>query len=123
MMARCQNQSHQWFNQYGGRGISVHTPWHDPQIFVWEIIELLGERPTGMTLDRIDNDSNYEPSNIRWASRATQSKNRRKIRRLQLTDEQIVQMRARRANGAVLRELAEEFGVSVATAHRLTRAE
>jgi hypothetical protein len=123
MMARCYNQNHTWYSRYGGRGITVHTSWQDARTFVQEITELLGERPDGMTLDRIDNERGYEPGNIRWATRTTQSKNRRKMRRLTLTDEQINEMRGRRANGAVLRELAEEYGVSIATAHRLTRTE
>lgn len=123
MMARCYNQNHTWYSRYGGRGITVHVPWQDVRTFVEEIYQLLGERPNGMTLDRIDNDRGYEPGNVRWASRSSQSKNRSKIRRLPLSDEQITEMRSRRVGGAVLRELAEAYGVSIATAHRLTRTD
>lgn len=121
MMARCYNQNHTWYGRYGGRGIAVCAPWHDPAVFVQDIAEQLGKRPKGMTLDRIDNDGNYQPGNVRWASRSVQMKNRSKVRRLNLTDEQISEMRSRRRDGAVLRELSESFGVSIATAHRLTR--
>lgn len=121
-MARCYNVNHTWYKRYGGRGISVYAPWHDPVAFVTDIAKLLGDRPHGMTLDRIDNDGNYEPGNVRWASRSVQLKNRSKTRRLDLSDEQISEMRVRRQSGAVLRELAEEFSVSIATAHRLTRS-
>lgn len=121
MMARCYNAKHRWYSRYGGRGITVCTQWHDPAVFVDEIAKLLGDRPKGMTLDRIDNDGGYGPDNVRWASRSTQTKNREKISRLNLSDEQISEMRARRKAGTVLRQLAEDFGVSIATAHRLTR--
>lgn len=121
MMARCYNANHMWYKRYGGRGITVCAPWHDAETFFADIARLLGERPGGMTLDRIDNDGHYEPGNVRWASRSDQTKNRSKTSRLNLTDEQVSEMRSQRRSGAVLRELAESFGVSIATAHRLTR--
>jgi hypothetical protein len=123
MMSRCYNAKHRWYSRYGGRGITVHAEWHDPTVFVAEITSLLGDRPEGMTLDRVDNDCGYTPENVRWASRSTQTRNRAKIRRISLSDGQISEMRAQRKAGAVLRELAEAFGVSIATAHRLTRGE
>lgn len=121
MMARCYNANHLWYKRYGGRGVTVCASWHDAATFFTDIARLLGERPDGMTLDRIDNDGNYEPGNVRWASRSTQTKNQVRPSRLNLTDEQVSEMRSRRRSGAVLRELAESFGVSIATAHRLTR--
>lgn len=67
---------------YKGRGISIHKDWiNDFQCFYDYVIENLGERPEGFSLDRIDNDGNYEPGNIRWADRATQQNNKRNSKR------------------------------------------
>ena len=77
MMTRCYNQDYKQFKDYGGRGITVCKRWRSPSLFVEDIERLLGPRPSGMTLDRINNDRNYEPDNVRWASYAMQARNRR----------------------------------------------
>lgn len=74
MMARCYNKRHHKYPLYGGRGISVCAEWHDPAAYYRDT----GDPPElGMTLDRIENDGNYEPSNIRWATTKEQLANRR----------------------------------------------
>jgi hypothetical protein len=76
MMRRCENEQHKGFRRYGGRGISVCPEWRGTAAFITWIESNLGPRPEGMSLDRIDNDGNYEPGNVRWATRSEQNLNR-----------------------------------------------
>lgn len=75
MKYRCCNPKNPKFQYYGGRGISICDRW----IKSFEaFLEDMGERPSkAYSIDRIDSDGNYEPSNCRWATRAEQSKNQR----------------------------------------------
>lgn len=73
MLARCNNAKIRAYPDYGGRGISVCERWRDFANFLAD----MGERPRGHSLDRINNDGNYEPGNCRWATRATQNNNSR----------------------------------------------
>jgi hypothetical protein len=68
----------------------------------------MGERPNGCTLDRIDPDGNYEPSNCRWATRLEQSRNRPS--RNVLTIEKAREIRAMHQSGVGTRELSNLFG-------------
>lgn len=74
MKGRCRNPNHAGWDDYGGRGIKVCERWSDFHAF----IEDMGERPPRYSIDRIDVNGNYEPSNCRWADQATQNLNRRK---------------------------------------------
>ncbi|QLQ11164.1 MAG: hypothetical protein HZY75_13275 [Nocardioidaceae bacterium] len=77
MIYRCTNRKAINYRRYGGRGISVHPQWiSDPWLFLNYLDSELGPRPAGFSLDRIDNDGNYEPGNLRWADQSQQMSNR-----------------------------------------------
>lgn len=76
MRTRCLNPNDTSFHNYGGRGISVDPRWDDFANFLAD----MGERPSGMDLDRIDNDGPYSPDNCRWVSRTTNLRNTRRTR-------------------------------------------
>ena len=74
MKTRCNNPKHRRYSDYGGRGIKVCERWMDFNNFLAD----MGERPEGLTLDRIDPNGNYEPGNCRWATDSVQQTNKRK---------------------------------------------
>ena len=78
MMQRCYNPSHDRYHDWGARGIAVCDDWHDVRNYIDWIVSNLGDRPFNMTIDRINNDGNYEPGNVRWATRSMQQLNKRK---------------------------------------------
>ncbi len=71
MRARCLRSTATSYHRYGGRGISICKRWDTFSIFLKD----MGEPPVGLTLDRIDNDGDYKPSNCRWATHKEQQRN------------------------------------------------
>lgn len=84
---RCLTTTSQAYPRYGGRGITVCPEWDDFLTFVADV----GPRPSALhSLDRIDNDGNYEPGNVRWATAKEQADNRGPMARLRRENAELV---------------------------------
>jgi len=86
MINRCYNSKSKNFGNYGGRGIQVCKRWRESYE---SFLEDVGRRPSSEhSLDRFpDNDGNYEPSNVRWATKEEQGRNRRTNRLITINGE------------------------------------
>jgi len=85
MIQRCENPNNQEYKNYGGRGISICFEWHDAATFFkWAMANGYGE---DLTIDRINNDGNYEPNNCRFIIEAAQHRNTRRNRLVRIGNE------------------------------------
>lgn len=100
MKARCQNPASISYPNYGARGITVCDRWQSFENFYAD----MGDRPRGMSLDRIDVNGNYEPANCQWATPAQQAANQRTTKKVALRGEVVS-----------FSEAARRLGISTAT--------
>lgn len=77
MKQRCTNPNYPNYKYYGAKGVTVCTEWE----YFENFLAYMGERPKGMSLDRIDPFGDYEPNNCRWATPTEQANNKRNSRR------------------------------------------
>ena len=75
MLQRCSNPNHESYFRYGGRGIKVCQRWSKFENFFTD----MGKRPSGLTLERINNNGNYTPKNCKWATWKEQGQNKRNL--------------------------------------------
>lgn len=116
MQQRCYNPKQRSYPHYGGRGIAVYEPWR--KSFA-AFLAYVGPRPSeAHSLDRYpDNDGDYEPGNIRWATSHQQQSNRRPMRlKFGATREQICEMRQM---GFTLAQITAELGVHASSIRRI----
>jgi len=102
MKKRCHDKKGSSYKNYGGRGITICKHWGQFKNF----LDDMGERPSNKTLDRIDNNGNYEKSNCRWATAKEQGRNSRRNR--------IVSFNGR---DLPIAAWAEEYGIKSSTFH------
>lgn len=123
MVQRCTNpKNHKWA-RYGGRGITVCERWLSFENFR----EDMGPRTPGLTVDRRDNDGNYEPGNCRWATPMEQGNNRGNHRHVQVGGERLTATQASRRLGpnkhTVSRRLRDGWTVERAVSQPLNHKE
>jgi hypothetical protein len=106
IIQRCENPKHTFYHLYGARGIKMCKRWRDDFLaFAADV----GERPQGMTIDRMRIDGNYEPGNVRWATQEEQMNNVRNNVHVEW-----------RGRSLTVAQAAREAGLEIATfAYRL----
>lgn len=87
---RCTDPNNRDFKNWGGRGISVYPPWEDDIGLFITYLDSLGPCPAGWSLDRINNEMDYQPGNLKWSSPKEQANNRRKGKRMELVGDWVV---------------------------------
>jgi len=110
MFTRCYNKNCEEYKNYGGRGIEVCEEWNDFENFKNDMLPIYKDN---LSIDRIDNDGNYELNNCRWATIQEQNNNRRMFK---LTKDKIKNIRDKYKKGkyGIGRILANEYNVSSA---------
>ena len=99
---RCTNPEHPRWKDWGGRGITMCERWMEFANFLTD----MGEKPPGLTLERKNNNGNYEPGNCVWATHLAQNKNKRNTK---LTPEMIDQIRRMGAANMTIKSISAEL--------------
>lgn len=113
IIQRCTNPKNKSYKNYGSRGIKVCDRWLEKNGFI-NFLADIGKRPEGYTLDRINNDGNYEPGNCRWTTWRQQERNRRNNK---LTALQVIEIR--RITDKTQNEIALKFNVTQSHINRI----
>lgn len=109
MRGRCDNPRLRSYASHGARGITYCSEWQAFERFVADMAPHPGE---GWTLERIDNDGNYEPDNCKWATQTQQNRNQR---RTKLDEDKVAEIRRLKAKGYSYGRMAAMYGVARST--------
>jgi hypothetical protein len=107
MKNRCTNPNNKDFRHYGGRGIKLDRRWENFANFLAD----MGARPPSSSLERINNEGNYEPGNVKWSTTHEQSRNRRNNQWLDTPK-----------GSFLLTEAAAEYGIKLTTLRKRLQA-
>lgn len=117
MKTRCLNSNTSYYKDYGGRGITVCERWIDS---FKSFLDDMGERPEGMTLDRIDNDGDYTLENTRWATYKEQQNNQRYNKgNSKLNEDSVRNIKKLIHENMTLKQIGDMFGVTKYCIHSI----
>lgn len=117
---RCYNENDIGYKNYGGRGIKVCDEWiNNPEIFINYIKSLENYGVAGYSIDRINNDGNYEPGNIKFSTKSQQSQNTRKT----LYNIDIVRQIRSMAESRSIIDIAKELNIPYSTIIKIVKKE
>lgn len=112
MMRRCYDVKNKSYPRYGGRGITVCKEWHDIHIFINDV----GERPSGLSLERKNNNEGYCPENCIWADKKQQARNRCSTKMSAQKAQDVIEMKK---EGMKNKDIAHAMGVHISTIKKI----
>lgn len=115
MVRRCYNEKHPAFKWYGAKGITVCDEWHNS---FESFLNDMGDKPKGMSLDRMDVLKGYYAGNCRWATDIEQQRNRSNNK---LNQQRVDAIRSLRSSGKKASDIATMFGISDRTVRAVVR--
>lgn len=114
---RCVDPNHEFYHRYGGRGITMSDDWMDSFLNFYRD---MGDRPEGMTVERIDNDKGYCKENCRWATRKEQANNTKNNTILYLKGERLTLSQASDKTGILVHTILDRLKKGMSTELALT---